>query len=239
MVKTKTDIWHGDSVELVKKLKPGKVNCIITDPPFGIDNLSNFATTPEGRAQARKIANDESPEVAIDLFERVMDNLLPLTSPDADMYIFTAQEVLLQWLALAKLLEIKHKFVLKALLVWEKDGPGMGDLDSWGKGHEIILFLKKGRRAATDKRRSAVIHVPQLSPNKLIHPHEKPEPLLELLIKHSTSEGDLIVDPFAGSGSTVRAARNLKRSALGIELDEHNYTTAKRKLDETGAEGLF
>jgi adenine-specific DNA-methyltransferase len=212
---------------------------VITDPPFGVDNLSNMATTQEGKAYARKIANDESPEIAIKTFQEVMDTLLPKTATDSDLYVFTAYQVLSEWLPFLDSLGARHGFVRKAVLVWEKDGPGMGDLDSWGQGHEFIIFLKKGRRPSSDTRRSGVIHVPQLRPTQLIHPHEKPLPLLELLIKHSTSQGDFIVDPFGGSGSLVRAAQRTGRSAVAIEYDEKNWELANKKLLEGEGEGLF
>lgn len=225
-------IWHGDSIELSSKFKEGRVNCIITDPPFGVDNLSNSSVTEAGKKYARKIANDESPEVAVRVFQEVMDVLLPKTSDDADLYVFTAYQVLKEWLVMLDELGARHGFTRKAVLIWEKDGPGMGDLDSWGQGHEFIIFLKKGRAPRQSKRRSGVLHVPQLRPNKLIHPHEKPEALLELLIRHSTSDGQFLVDPFGGSGSLVRAARNCGRSAVAIELDEFNWKESVRKLEE-------
>lgn len=198
-----------------------------------------MATTAEGKEYARKIANDESPEVAMRVFSEVMDVLLPKTAADSDLYIFTAYQVLKEWLHFVDGLGARHGFVRKAVLVWEKDGPGMGDLESWGQGHEFVLFLKKGRRPSSDTRRSGVIHVPQLRPTELIHPHEKPLPLLELFIRHSTNPGDFIVDPFGGSGSLVRAAQRTNRSAVAIEYDEKNFTLAKRKLDEGEGEGLF
>lgn len=232
------EIWNGDSRELCQRFKPGRVHCVITDPPFGVDNLSNMATTQEGKKYARKIANDESPEVAMRVFDEVMDALLPRTADNSDLYVFTAYQVLKEWLDLSDRLA-RHGFVRKALLVWEKDGPGMGDLSSWGQGHEFIIYLKKGRRERTDTRRSGVLHVPQLRPTELIHPHEKPLPLLEMFIKHSTDAGDFIVDPFGGSGSLVRAAQRTGRSAVAIEYDEENYLLAKRKLKEGDGEGLF
>lgn len=224
-------IWHGDSREHCAKFKPGRVNCVITDPPFGVDNLSNMATTQEGKQYARKIANDESPEVAMRVFKEVMDVLLPKTAADSDLYVFTAYQVLRDWLWFLDNLGTAHGFVRKAILVWEKDGPGMGDLDSWGQGHEFIIYLKKGRRPKSDVRRSGVLHVPQLRPTELIHPHEKPLALLELFIKHSTDPGDFIVDPFGGSGSLVRAAKRSGRSAVAIEYDEENWKLAQRKLE--------
>jgi len=197
-----------------------------------------MAVTSKGKDYARKIANDESPEVAQRVFHEVMDVLLPRTASDSDLYVFTAYQVLKEWLAFVDDLGHAHGFVRKAVLVWEKDGPGMGDLDSWGQGHEFILYLKKGRREKSDVRRSGVIHIPQLRPKELIHPHEKPTALLELFIKHSTDKGDFIVDPFGGSGSLVRAAKRLDRSAVAIEYDEKNYELAVKKLNQEG-EGMF
>jgi site-specific DNA-methyltransferase (adenine-specific) len=115
--------------------------------------------------------------------------------------------------------------------VWEKDGPGVGDLEGcWGQGIEYILFLKKGRRLNGGMRRNGVFHIPQVRPDKLIHPHEKPTALLEQFLKFSTDEGDFAVDPFGGSGSLVRAAKNTKRNAVAIEMDEFNYQQAQKKL---------
>lgn len=234
MTRVIQDIWNGDSIELCKRLKPN-VNCVITDPPFGVDNQSNQATTAAGKKWARKIANDESPEVAIKVFQAVMDVLLPKTVDNCDMYLFTAHQVIREWLEVADSLS-RHGFARSAILIWNKDGPGMGDTDSWGMGHEIVLFLKKGRRPSTDRRRSGVLSVPQVRPENLIHPHEKPLALLEYFIKHSTSRGDLIVDPFSGSGSTVRAAKQLGRSALGMELDKNNFDLAYKALHTQGDE---
>jgi adenine-specific DNA-methyltransferase len=229
-------IWHGDSRVECAKFKPGRVQCIVTDPPFGVDNQSNMAVTKDGKEYARKIANDESPEVAMQVFREVMDVLLPKTADDCDMYVFTAYQVLKEWLGLLDEIGERHGFVRKAVLIWEKDGPGMGDLDSWGQGHEFIIYLKKGRRERSDKRRNGVLHVPQLRPKDLIHPHEKPTALLEILLRHSTSAGDFVVDPFGGSGSLARAARNLGRNAVCIEYDEMNWKLANEKL--IGDEGF-
>ncbi len=236
MIKVKQDVWHGDSRDLCQKLKPNTVTAVITDPPFGVNNQSNSAVTAEGKLNARKIANDETPEQAIEVFDGVMDALLPKTKDKSDLYIFTAHQVLKEWLEVADRLS-RHGFTRSAILVWQKDGPGMGNLDSWGMSHEFIIFLKKGNRPRSDKRRSGVIHIPQVRPDKLIHPHEKPEALYELLLHHSTSQGDFAVDPFGGSGVLARACRNTNRSGLSMEYDKMNFERAHTALH--GKETLF
>lgn len=233
------DIWHGDSVELCKRFhEKRRIQSVITDPPFGVDNLSNMATTQAGKEYARKIANDESPEVAMQTFKKVMESTIPGMKDESDIYVFTAHQVLEEWLTFTRELFEPYGFRRKATGVWEKDGPGMGDLQSWGMGMEFILYYKRGGRERSDTRRNFVLHVPQLRPNELIHPHEKPEALLQLLIKHSTNKGDFVVDPFGGSGSLVRAARGCQRSSIAIELDDKNYQLAKKKLDEGDGAGF-
>ena len=227
-------IWHGDSRDLCGRFKEGRVDCIITDPPFGVDNQSNMAVTQHGKDYARKIANDESPEVAIATFKGVMSVLLPKLKDDGDCYVFTSHQVIKEWLVMTD--EFMPQFGLKrkAILFWEKDGPGMGDLEvPWGMGMEFILFFQKGRRAKTGTRRNSVIRGPQIRPDKLIHPHEKPDWLLKLLMEQSTLPGEFLVDPFGGSGSLVRAARNCNRNAVAIEYDEKNYNLALNALNTT------
>lgn len=207
--------------------------------PFGVDNQSNQAVTQHGKEYARKIANDESPEIAIATFKAVMDALLPATMDNSDMYVFTSYQVLSDWLVMTDEYLPTHGFKRKAIIVWEKDGPGMGDTECpWGMGSEFILYFQKGRPEKVGTRRNSVVRIPQLRPNELIHPHEKPTALLELFIKQSTVEGDFIVDPFGGSGSLVRAARNARRSAVAIEYDKKNYELAVRKFEQEG-DSLF
>ncbi len=235
------DIWHGDSIELCQKFKPGRVDCIITDPPFGVDNQSNQAVTQHGKEYARKIANDENPEVAIATFQAVMDVLIPKTKEDSDLYVFTSQQVLDEWMQMTKEYLAKFGYKRKAIIVWEKEGPGMGDTECpWGQGSEFILFFQKGRQLKQPhwSRRNSVVRIPQLRPNELIHPHEKPPALLELFIKASTAKGEFVVDPFGGSGSLVRAAERCDRSAVSIELEKFNFDLAVKKWKEGDGAGF-
>lgn len=233
------ELRNAPSEEFCQRISPGSVNLVLTDPPFGVDNLSNMAVTSHGKAHARKIANDETPEIAIETFKKVMNSLLPKTADVCDAYVFTSYQVLEEWLVMAKNYMASFGFEKKANLIWVKDGPGMGDLNSpWGMAYEIILFFQKGRREKSVQRRNGVLHFPQVRPADLIHPHEKPIPLLETLIRTSTDKGDFVVDPFAGSGSTVRAAKLCERNCLGIEYDKKNYDLALKALENKGG-GFF
>lgn len=232
-------IWQGDSVEHCARFREGSVDCIITDPPFGVDNLSNQAVTAEGKKHARKIHGDENPEVAIKIFQDVMNVLLRKTAENCDAYIFTSVQVIKEWLWMLDSFMPHFGFKRSCILVWEKDGPGMGDTNlAFGMGIEFILMYRKGWIEKKIDRRNPVLHYPQVRPDKLIHPHEKPLPLLEHLAKASTDPRDFIVDPFGGSGSLVRACKRIGRSAVAIEYDLENYNLAKTAFEGGMSDGL-
>lgn len=238
-------IWQGKSQEKLKALPDNSVDLVLTDPPFGVDNLSNMAKTAEGKKFARKIPNDESFEKAEATFKSVMDVLLPKTKEHCDLYVFTSDAVLMEWLQLMRgWVQSEHGFMYTRTLIWRKGGeewehsaqtPGMGNLDTWGSGVEFILYAKKGNKPRYADRRGAVIDCPKLPSSKIIHPHEKPTRLLRDLIEFSTAEGDLVVDPFCGSGATARASHQIGRSCITVEDDEKNYKLAVAKFQEETA----
>lgn len=65
------------------------------------------------------------------------------------------------------------------------------------------------------------------------HPTIKPLDMIEKLIRNSTNEGDIVLDPFMGSGTTCVAAQNLNRKFIGIELDKNYYEIAKHRIEES------
>lgn len=116
----------------------------------------------------------------------------------------------------------------RELLIWDKgDWPGMGDLSlPWGPSTEEIYVLGEG---FVGKRRGQILRDPKRpSGEKALHPNEKPIGLMELLVR--ACPPGVIVDPFAGSGPTLVASKNLGRRAVGIELEERYCEIAARRL---------
>jgi len=223
-------ILHGDCRELGATVdRP--IQCIITDPPYGMDFQSNNTRKVESKKYSQKIKGDQGLDAAILLFRQAMKPLLPRMDTESEMYIFTAWHILDTWMPLVRRIP---DFELKQMLVWDKGYPGLGDLEgNWGCGHEVILYLKKGRRKMP-YRRSGIIHVDKIASGKNTHPTEKPVPLIEKLIEMSTDPGDLVVDPFSGSGSTSVAAQNLGRDSIAFELDEMHFQNSTERLKQLG-----
>jgi site-specific DNA-methyltransferase (adenine-specific) len=116
----------------------------------------------------------------------------------------------------------------KSFIVWDKIVHSMGDLEhEYGRGWEAVAFYP-GINHAFTKRPIDIIHAQRIDPLKLLHPNQKPVNAILPLIK-CHPEG-LILDPFMGSGTTLVAAKELGRRAIGIEIEEKYCEIAVRRL---------
>ena len=112
--------------------------------------------------------------------------------------------------------------------MWDKGSPGMGDLNHWGPSYELIASAGSGQ--CVGSRDGSVIRFPTAASAARLHPTEKPVPLLSHLI--GKLEPSTVLDPFMGSGSTLRAAKDLGRKAIGIELSEAYCEAAAKRMSQ-------
>lgn len=115
-------------------------------------------------------------------------------------------------------------FQVKSEVIWDKVMHGMGDCKAqFAPTHENVVFAVKGKFSFPGKRPRDVVTYHKLASGEMIHPTEKPVGLLTSLVNAVTKPGDLILDPFAGSGSTLVAAKKSGRRFIGVELDDEYY----------------
>ena len=133
---------------------------------------------------------------------------------------------------------VKRGGTVKSVIVWDKKAHGMGDLKgSFAPRYEAIIFATKGRYELPGKRPDDLIACAKVGNQSLTHPNEKPVALLEQLIEATTIPGALILDPFAGSGSTLAAAAKTGRQYIGIEIDEQYGKLAAARAAEHHQKG--
>lgn len=118
----------------------------------------------------------------------------------------------------------------------KKNNWSMGDLTGAYAGqYESILFAQKGRRnlneVAGKRRHPDILSFDRVPASKLRHSHEKPTDLIEFLIKKSSNKGEIILDPFCGSGTTVVCAKRLGRKFITFELERQYVEIANERLD--------
>lgn len=210
-------LYRGDSREVLSGVELDPVDLLLSDPPYGMGYRSKLGLT---------IASDGKRE-ALPLVERVLELTVPHLVEDAHAYLFC------HWASWPGFFELaRHHFDLKTALVWWKRRGGMGDTRcSYAPDYEVILHGIRGRRPLAGGRDGAVLNTfDPPPPSGRHHPTEKPLELLRYLITKSAAPDGLVFDPFAGSGSTLVAAAEVGRRAVGIELDESYCAIAARRI---------
>jgi len=226
-VPTLVKLYHGDSAKLIDKLKPESVAMVLLDPPWGaaagaesIGMRRALALSTEGA-----MVNDQSS--ASQLLDNISKGLLKALVPDCHIYMFFDQ---LSIPRCVKFLEDMGFRVQIPSCIWVKEHHTMTDFqNSYAGKYESFLFASRGKRSLNFFRNN-IFEYGRPDVKGTHHPTEKPEDLIEELIKNSTQEGELVLDPFCGSGSTLRAALKCNRRSVGFELEERWYKYAKAKV---------
>ena len=195
-------IYHGDCLELLPELA---FDVVVTDPPYGI-NWSQGQRHKNGPADAHAgIENDHSTECR--------DQMIAVTD-GLPMLCFGSPKV-------------APPAGTRQVLVWQKS-PGAGFFGcfaGWRKDWEAIYLLGDWKQAPPTRSSLLTTHRSVVNEG---HPHAKPTSLLRELI--GALPLGVILDPFMGSGSTLRAAKDLGRKAIGIEIDESYCEIAAKRM---------
>jgi DNA modification methylase len=202
-------IYHGDCLEILPSLALAP-DVVLTDPPYGIAYKAM-------RPGLELIANDATLDDAGSVIEAAI-----AATKTARVFFLCCD-----WRSLGMMRQAltKNGVEPKACIVWDKLHP-VQNLDRYGKQHELILYAGPYGGEPTsggDVWAFARDYDPQ-------HPTPKPVPLMARALATAPHAGDLIVDPFMGSGSTLRAAKNLGRKAVGIEMEERYCEVAAKRL---------
>lgn len=209
-------LYHGDCLEVLDWLT---ADVLITDPPYGMEYQSNAS---KWNGPSEKIEGDDDTE------DR--DRVLEMWRADAGRRhmagpLDRAALVFGTW-------RVPRPDHIRQLIIWDKgESPGMGDTSlPWGPSHEDIYAL--GKTGHTGQRTGSVIRVPGYAAgaaDRPDHPTPKPIPLMEKLVGRTVGT---IADPFAGSGATLIAARNLGRPVIGVEKKEEYCDMIVRRLEQ-------
>jgi DNA modification methylase len=198
-------IFNADCRDVLPMLEHGAV--MLTDPPYGMNYRSGWGG-PFGES---RVAGDGSAELR--------DAALALWGDHAALIFGT-------W-------RVQKPIATRAVLIWDSGSWGMGDLElPWRPSVQEIYVLGRG---FTGRRGTPILSYSGRRSggctSERLHPTEKPVGLLrDLLAKCPMG---CVVDPFMGSGSTLRAAMDLGRPAVGIETEERYCEIAARRLEQS------
>jgi len=221
-------VVEGDCLDVLRELPGGCVDAVVTDPPYGISYQS--ARRIDKSQWKPKIANDDAPFVwwLFDAARALRDGGALLCFCRWDVQ--EAFRLAIGWAGLK----------VRGQLIWDRVGHGAGDpAVSPAPQHDVIWYATKARRVFHAMRPKSVIRALRLSGDALRHPNEKPEPLLASLVGSYVAPGELILDPFAGSGTTGVAAALEGRRCLLIEKEPAYAAICRERVAKVMDAGLF
>ena len=209
-------VTQGDCLEVMKRIPDGSVDTILTDIPYGaVSRDSN------GLRNLDKGVADE--------FNLDMNTLLN------ELYRVTRGQIII-FCGKEQFSDIFEFFANKKgttrPIVWEKTNPSpMNGQYVYLSGVELAVWFKpRGRKVFNAHCKNTVLK--HSNGSRKFHPTQKNIDLWEELILDNTLEGEVILDPFIGSGTTAIAAINTNRNFIGIELEPKYVEIAKRRIDE-------
>jgi DNA modification methylase len=224
-------IIHGDCREILLLLTPASIDLVVTDPPYGIAYSTGYRAGVV-RSSTRLVADllvapllNDTAEALAPLLNDTAEALAPLLNDTAELYWFAAPD------RLDEVLPVLRRWDIPNVLVWDKGNCAAGDLKTtYGQQWEAIVFARQGRPALLGGRHRDILRFSRGDTSAYLHPTQKPIPLLSYLIgRHPPGT---ILDPFMGSGTTLRAAKNLGRKAIGIEIEERYCEIAAKRLSQ-------
>lgn len=198
------------------------MDLIVTDPPYLINYRSKWNLNSNS---SKPILGDDD----YNLIERAISEMYRVLKHNAAAYIFCSPKKVEHFIRYCQ----NAGFTIKNSIVWVKNNWTSGDLKAqYGQQYEIILLLNKGRKCFNGKRLTDVWYFNRVPFQHQYHPNEKPVKLLEqCIIKHS-GKGDIVLDPFMGSGSVGVSCLDTGRNFIGIEKDMNYYLIARKRISE-------
>lgn len=228
----------GDAIKLMCELESGSVDLVIADPPYNLGKDYGNSSDRQGFEEYLSFTRSWLEEV-----NRVV-------SPKGTIYVFMGVRFI-SYLYDIMDRELRLNFV--NWIVWHYT-QGLGKTRGFSPRHDDVLMFSKSDRYTfnlddvrvpqkyyreRNNMRGAnpgdvweFSHVHYSNPNRQPHPTQKPEGIIERMVLASTDPGGLVLDPFAGSGTTLRVCQQLGRKCIGFELNEQYVEQVQRRLAE-------
>ena len=206
-------IYHGDCREVLPTLTP--VDLVLTDPPYNAINRASGGLRSFDKGLADSAVVDV-PALAPQLWELTTGSL----------YVWCSDEQYTGWT-----MAFKGLGATTRKCAWWKSNPSPMNGDKlWTSALELCVYA----------RREKAYHAPFCQPpvwkgpteSRVDHPTPKPRWLMDRLVEASSPVGGTVLDPFMGSGTTLVAAKNLGRKAIGIEIEERYAEIAAKRLSQ-------
>jgi DNA modification methylase len=234
----KIKILQGEATDKLKDLADESVDLIIADPPYNLNKDYGNKSDSKSFDEYISFTKDWTNEAT-----RIL-------KPNGTIYVFMGFRFISY---LYQILENDNSLYFNNWVCWFYT-QGIGKKKGFSPRHDDILMFTKSKdftfnlddvripqkyyRSVNNMRGAnpgdvwEFSHIHYCQENRQNHPTQKPEGLMERMVLASSNENDLVVDPFSGSGTTLRVCQQLKRNCVGIELNEEYIKLTEKRLSE-------
>jgi len=231
-------ILQGDAIKLFSEIKSNSVDLIIADPPYNLGK--DYGNNHDLKGF------DEYLDFSLSWLKEAHRVL----KPTGTIYVFMGVRFISY---LYDIMDKKLKMFFNSWICWHYT-QGMGKIKGFSPRHDDILTFNKSQKftfnldsikvpqkyyRARNNMRGAnpgdvwkFSHVHYCNPNRQKHPTQKPEGLMERMVLASSNENELVLDPFSGSGTTLRVCQQLNRNAIGFELNPEFVEMTRERLSK-------
>jgi site-specific DNA-methyltransferase (adenine-specific) len=214
-----------DAVDWLRQLPAESIDLAITDPAYESLEKHRAIGTTTRLTHSKSSSNDWFRVFPNARFGELFDEVFRVLRRNTHFYLFCDAETMF----VAKPEAERAGFKFWKPLVWDKRTIGMGY--HYRARYELILFFEKGKRRLNDLGVADIISVPRIHRG---YPAEKPAAVSEILVSQSSGPGEIVIDPFMGSGSVGVAAARLGRRFLGTDLNPGAVRIASDRLRAFG-----
>ena len=229
MTESRFQLSRGDAVEWLRTLPDESIDLVVTDPPYESLEKHRAIGTTTRLKHSKASSNDWFEIFPNTRFHELFVEVYRVLKRDTHFYLFCDAETMFD--AKPKAEEVGFKFWKP--IVFDKVSIGMGY--HYRARYELILFFEKGKRKLNDLGIADIITHPRIRNG---YPAEKPPEVSSVLIGQSTKPGELVIDPFMGSGSVGVAAASIGRNFMGNDLCREAVEITRTRLLEKGAREL-
>ena len=232
-------LYNENCIPVMERLQSGSVDLLLTDPPYNLGNFMKKRATNLPAMRENFFGATDWDNLDTHEWEASMDDFFRLAArvlkPGGALVVFMAIIKVETLIALAQ----RHGFYYKTTGIWHKTNPMPRNMHlQFVNSTEAWLYFTRGEKTGTFNHFDNVVHdfietgkAPAAEKKHGTHPTQKPVALMRFFVRSLSNEGETVLDPFMGSGTTGVAAGELGRKFIGAETNGAYFATAQKRIN--------
>ena len=234
----KSKVINGDCIKELQKLKESSIDLIFADPPYNLSN-KKFQTVKSGKYEECNKGEWDEINDPYNFNKAWIKECIRVLKDDGTLWI---SGTLHNHPLVGVILKELDLWIINDVIWFKRNAPPLLSSNRLAPATELIWVASKSKKYFFNYKLAKELNggkqmrnLWDLTAARHItkHPTEKPEKLLDRIIQIASNEGDIVLDPFLGSGTTAVVADRLNRKYIGVELDKDYYKIAKQRIKDS------